>query len=69
MISNIITFAQYFYPSFHIFILFFSNNQFAKEVKEILLMVMIKSNRVTSSFRPPNNHASNIQINNLYNSK
>lgn len=64
MISNISIFAQYFYPSFHIFILYFSNKQFAKETKIILLR--IKSNRVTSSFRAANNNASNIQIKSLH---
>jgi hypothetical protein len=33
MTSNIINFAQYFYPSFHIIILYFSNKRFSIEFK------------------------------------
>ena len=46
MVTNIIDTLQFTYPAFHIFILYFSNKQFAIEVKDILLRA--KSNRVTT---------------------
>ena len=70
MLNNVIIFVQSFYPTFHIFILFFSNNQFAKEVKQIFLKITI--NRVSTISRTQNTgnliskHASNMQIKDLY---
>ena len=70
MFNNVIIFVQSFYATFHIFILFFSNYQFAKEVKQIFLK--ITSNRVSTISRTKNtgnlnsNHGSNIQIKDLY---
>ena len=70
MVSNITTFAQYFYASFHIFILYFSNKQFANKIKEIILK--INGNRFTGSVSKisptnANNLVSNIQTINVYN--
>ena len=52
LIFTTINFIQFFYPSFHIFILLFSNKQFAIEVKEITFS--IKSSRVASFFQTSN---------------
>lgn len=58
MITNIIDAVQFAYPSFHIFILFFSNKQFAQEVKEMILR--IKSSRVRTSSILGNKNSSSL---------
>ena len=72
MIVIIIDSIQFSYSSFQIFILFMSNKQFAKEVKEIVLRV--KNNSMSSFFRSTNSGVisnpsarnNNIQVNVLY---
>lgn len=46
MMGNLMDFVQFFFSSFHIFILYFSNKQFAKEVNATVFRV--KSNQVSS---------------------
>ena len=52
MMFNITNFIQFFYPSFHIFILILSNKLFAQEVKETIFS--IKSSRVGTVFGKSN---------------
>ena len=61
LMANLFDFTQYFYPSFHIFILYFSNKQFASEVKEIIFR--IKSGKVGST-KDVNNTNQPIRISN-----
>ena len=46
MMGNLMDFIQFFFSSFHIFILYFSNKQFAKELNATIFRV--KSNQVSS---------------------
>ena len=46
MMANLTNFIQFFFSSFSIFILYFSNKQFAKEVK--MTIFRMKSNEVSS---------------------
>lgn len=74
MIVIIIDSIQFSYSSFQIVILFMSNKQFAKEVKEIVFRV--KNNSMSWFFRStnsgvisnPSTRNNNIQVNMLYSS-
>ena len=62
MMGNLMDFVQFFFSSFHIFILYFSNKQFAKEVKEIIFR--FKSNRVSSTTGHKNQSIQNNPLEN-----
>lgn len=61
MMSNIITFIQLFYPSFHIFILLWSNKQFAIEIKSIVSMIKMGNRVSDTSSHVLNNSAINFR--------
>ena len=56
MIINILNSIQFAYPSFHFFILYISNKQFANQVKAIVLR--LRSSHMDSSFgKTKSNHS------------
>lgn len=63
MMANLTNFIQFFFSSFSIFILYFSNKQFAKEVKMTIFRVKINqvsSMTGTKSQSVINNRLSNV---------